>query len=277
MAHKLTRLMGEVFNTPHLITAEAFDPIASYILNRTYAPELLAPVEKKTGHDHSILMNGDYAFIDVSGALTYKPFEGMCGPEGVAYTSLIEQAQEALDAGARNLVFSYSSGGGQAMGCFACAEDVRQMADEAGAKIYAFVEEGALSAAYAWAVTADEVVCAPYAEVGSIGCIVALMDTSERMKQAGFKRVVLTSTPGKSPYNEDGGFSQQFLDKLQEDVNRLGMQFAEHVSKYSGLSVETILALDAQSFHSEKAKEIGLINEIMTPREFLNYLSSKGA
>jgi ClpP class serine protease len=67
------------------------------------------------------------------------------------------------------------------------------------------------------------------------------------------------------------------LDKLQEDVNRLGMQFAEHVSKYSGLSVETILALDAQSFHSEKAKEIGLINEIMTPREFLNYLSSKGA
>ena len=60
---------------------------------------------------------------------------------------------------------------------------------------------------------------------------------------------------------------------MQEDVTRLGNKFAEHVSFYTGLAVDDILAMDAQTFNAEKALEIGLVNKIMTPREFLNYIS----
>ena len=101
------------------------------------------------------------------------------------------------------------------------------------------------------------------------------MDDSKAMEKEGYKRVVISSTPGKSPYTEDGSFSKQFLEKMQEDVTRLGNKFAEHVAKYTGLPVEAILKMDAQTFHAEEALEIGLVNAIMTPREFINHLSKR--
>lgn len=275
MSHKLLRLSSQVFNTPHLITAETLAPITDYFVSRNIGDVKMMEDDDEyvySDPDEVEVINGT-AFIEVEGALTYKPQQGMCTPAGCSYTSLIGKSQYALAMGAKNLVFTYASGGGQALGCFLSANEVRQMADAAGAKIYAYIEEGAHSAAYAWACTADEVIISPDASAGSIGCIIALYDQSKRMSDMGVKQVIISSTPGKSPFAEDGSFSQKFLDKLQEDVTRLGNQFAEHVSKYTGLSVETILALDAQSFHAEKALEIGLVNKIQTPREFLNYLA----
>jgi ClpP class serine protease len=272
MAHELIRFAGQVFGTPQLITAEAFAPIADYLANRNsvglVSGEQAEAVDKKKEID---IYNG-VAFLKVEGPLTYRPIKMVCTPEGTSYTGLVEQAQEAISLGAKKIVFSYASGGGQAMGAFASANEVRQMANDAGVQITAFVEEGAHSAAYAWACTADEVVITPYASAGSIGCVCAFYDDSKALEKDGLKRVVITNLKGKAPWAEDGSFSEDYLAKVQEDVSRLGLEFAQHVSQYTGLSVDEILALDAQSFHAEKALEIGLVNKIMTPREFLNYV-----
>jgi len=274
MPHKLLRLAGQVFNTPQYITAETLAPIVDYLSLRNGLDAMLVKGDQVECKESDVDMVGNVAFINVAGALSYKPVQMLCSPEGTSYQGLIEQTQEALSQGAKKLVFSYASGGGQAMGCFLSANEVRQMANEAGATIYAFIEEGAHSAAYAWACTADEVIISPDASAGSIGCIVALMEDAKMLEKEGLRRVVITSLDGKSPFNADGSFSDKFLSKIQEDVDRLGLQFAQHVSSYTGLSVETILAMDAQSFHAEKALDLGLVNKIMTPREFLNYITN---
>jgi ClpP class serine protease len=280
MSHSLLRLASQVYNTPQLITAELFTPIVDYISQRNSDNfKLMRDIEDEEDDDEvdnyvEVDMIGDVAFIKVDGPLTYKPVRMMCAPEGTSYCGLIEDVQEAIDAGARNIVFTYSSGGGQALGCFLSADEVRAMADEAGVKLTAYIEEGAHSAAYAWACMADEVIISPDASAGSIGCIVAIMDNSKQLEQEGLKRVVISSLDGKSPFNEDGSFSDKFLKKIKEDVDRLGLQFSNYVSKHTGLSVETILAMDAQSFHAEKALELGLVNKIMTPREFLKYVTN---
>lgn len=275
MTHSLFRLSGQIFNSPQLITAESFAPIVDYLSKRN-AGEIAMMEDVEDDEDHKEkdieIVNG-VAFIKVDGALIYKPQRMMCSPEGTSYLGLIQQTAEAIQAGANTIVFEHSSGGGQALNCFSTANEVRRMLTEAGVRSYSYIDEGSFSASYAWACIADEVVIQPEASCGSIGCICALIDNSKALEQEGLKRVVISSTPGKSPYAEDGSFSKEFLAKMQEDVTRLGNKFAEHVSFYTGLAVDDILAMDAQTFNAEKALEIGLVNKIMTPREFLNYIS----
>jgi len=276
MTHSLFRLSGQIFNSPQLITAESFAPIVDYLSKRNAGEIAMMEDVEDDDEDHKEkhieIING-VAFIKVDGALTYKPQRMMCSPEGTSYLGLIQQTVEAIQAGANTIVFEHSSGGGQALNCFSTANEVRRMLTEAGVRSYSYIDEGSYSASYAWACIADEVVIQPEASCGSIGCICALIDNSKALEQEGLKRVVISSTPGKSPYAEDGSFSKKFLAKMQEDVTRLGNKFAEHVSFYTGLAVDDILAMDAQTFNAEKALEIGLVNKIMTPREFLNYIS----
>jgi len=267
MTHSLFRLSGQIFNSPQLITAESFAPIVDYLSKRNAGEiAMMEDVEdddEERKEKHIEIING-VAFIKVDGALTYKPQRMMCSPEGTSYLGLIQQTAEAIQAGAKTIVFEHSSGGGQALNCFSTANEVRRMLTEAGVRSYSYIDEGSFSASYAWACIADEVIIQPEASCGSIGCICALIDNSKALEQEGLKRVVISSTPGKSPYAEDGSFSKEFLAKMQEDVTRLGNKFAEHVSFYTGLAVDDILAMDAQTFNAEKALEIGLVNKIMT-------------
>lgn len=279
MAHDLFRLATQVFNQPQLITTEAFTPIVDYLTKRNLGEVVMMKDEGETQEEQDKkveLVNG-VALIKVEGTLTYKPVRTACSPEGTSYTGLIAQVSAAIEAGADTIVFEHSSGGGSALGCFMCADELRKMMDDAGVASYSYIDEGSYSASYALACISDKVIISPEASCGSIGVICALVDNSEAMAKEGYRRVVISSTPGKSPFNAEGGFSEQFLTKLQEDVTRIGNTFAEHVSKYTGISVEEILAMDAQSFHAEKALEIGLVNAIMTPREFMNFLMTKGS
>ena len=273
MTHSLFRLSSQVFNQPQLITAEAMQPIVDYLTKRNLGDVQMMEDEYEPKKKKAVEVIEGIAFLKVEGALTYKPQQMACAPEGTSYTGLIQQTAEAIAAGAHTIVFEHSSGGGQALNCFSSANEVRRMMDEANVRSFAYIDEGSYSASYAWACIADQVIIQPEASCGSIGCICALIDYSKAMEKEGYRRVVISSTPGKSPYAEDGGFSEEFLTKMQEDVTRLGNKFAEHVSFYTGLAVEDILAMNAATFHAEKALEIGLVNAIMTPREFLNHIS----
>jgi len=165
-----------------------------------------------------------------------------------------------------------ASGGGMCSHCFETAREIRAICDSYNIKLIGYADEQACSAAYALLCICDVVVANPSAELGSIGVLVALMDTSEAMKQAGLKRIFITSGTNKVPFADDGTFKKSFLDGLQADVDRLNMEFAEHVSRYTGLSVETIMGFEADTFDAVKAVELGLANSVMTSKEFAEYI-----
>ena len=131
------------------------------------------------------------------------------------------------------------------------------------------------SASYLIACVSDEIVCHPEAVVGSIGAMIAIVDRSKAMAEAGIRPIYLSSTPGKIPFDQGGAFTEKFLNKMQDEVTLLGNQFAAHVSQYTGVSLEDIKALDAEMFHSEEAMTIGLVNSVMTQKQFVNYLVNK--
>lgn len=273
MSHKLHRLLDSVYNSPQLITASALKPIVEYLqdrnsINFSFETNTVATVKAEPEKV------GGIGEIKIDGALTYKPVVGMCGDvSGTSYQSILQEAESLINMGVDTIIMTFSSPGGQAAHCFATCEELRSMADEAGVRLISYVDEYAHSAALALSVVADEVIIHPSASTGSVGCVCCVYDTSKAMEKAGVKPIYIASTPGKTPFDETGSFSEDFLAELQEEVTRLGNQFAAHVSKYTGLSTEDILLMDAKTFHAEKAVEVGLANKVMDHKQFAAYLA----
>lgn len=271
MSHKLYRLLDSVYNTPHLVTQSALVPVVEYLRARNSAGFSLVPGAETAEMKKAVTL-GKIGEIKVDGVLTYRPVVGDCGPSGVSYTSILEDAAELISAGCTTILMTHSSPGGEAAHCFTTADELRRMADEAGVRLISYVDEMSASASLALSVVADEVIIHPSAQTGSIGCVVALMDVSKAMADAGLKPIYISSTPGKTPFETDGSFSESFLAEVQDDVTRLGMQFAEHVSANTGIDVDTILGMDAKMFHAQAALEVGLVNKIMNHNQLAEYL-----
>lgn len=280
MAHNIYRLASTILNNPQLIQQEAFEPIAEYLRYRSSKAFLMEDQEdypekeKDDEEEEDFEIVGGIAIIKVEGPLTYKTQRMMCQPDTISYEALIEQTEEAIEQGCKAIVYEHSSPGGQAFFCFQAADEISRLLTENNIKSYAYILEGSYSASYALACICDEVIINPDASCGNIGCCVSVKDVSKSNEMNGIKPIYKSFPEGKVPFEDDGSFKKSFLDKLEEDAVRLGTQFAEHVSKYTGLSVETILGLDAQTFYAEKALEIGLVNKIMTQGDFINYITN---
>ncbi len=277
-SHNLLRLSGTIWNVPQLITQEAFAPILDYLSDRNLIG-LSANVAGETKKAMPSGKAGSVGEIKVDSTLTYRPVESMCGPAGTSYQGILQQAEQLIAEGVTTLIMTHSSPGGSAAHCFSTANELRAMCDENDITLITYIDEMSASAALALGVVADEVIIHPSASTGSIGCVVAIADMSKAYEMEGVKPIYISSTPGKTPFQNDGSFSQSFLDKIQEDVTRLGTEFAAHVSKYTGVTMEDILAMDAQMFHAEAALEAGLVNKIMDHTQFTAYVAglNKGA
>ena len=272
MSHKLHRLLDSVYNSPQLITATALKPIVEYLVERNGASFSFVPEAKETEKKKAMQV-GSIGEIVVDGAISYKPVEGLCGPSGTSYTGILDQAQELIDAGVDTILMVFSSPGGAAAHCFTTCQELREMADDNGIRLISYIDEMAASAALALSVISDEVIIHPSATTGSIGCVCAILDQSKALADKGLKPIYISSTPGKTAFNPDGSFSDKFLETLQNEVTALGNQFANHVTEFTGIPLETILGMDAQMFNAEKAVEVGLANKIMNHKQFAAYLA----
>ncbi len=280
MSHTLFRVLETLWNTPHLITETALHPIVDYLQARNMGqlPMLTIVPDAKVVDEDKPAMLGEVGEIKIDGVLTYKPIYGLCGPSGTSYQGILEQASTLIDNGISTLILTHSSPGGQAGHCFSTALELREMCDEAGVKLISYIDTLSASASLAIGVVADEVIIHPSASTGSIGCVLALMDKSKAMSNAGLKPIYIASTPGKTPFNDDGSFSKEALQEAQEEVTRLGNDFAEHVAMHTGIPTEDVIAMDAKVYHAAKALELGLVNAVMDHKQFAAYIASiKGA
>lgn len=281
-AHKLFRLITEVYNTPQLITPKSFEVILNYLDHRN-SPQFLMPMQGKDDTEEDLPDDMDdfdespmpVTVIDICGSLTYKPVMTLCGEVGTSYKGLIEQVEGAIEMGATTIIFNLASGGGEAAHCFETCEEIRKICDESEVSLIGYIDEQACSACYAIAVICDELYANPSADIGSIGCVISLLDTSKAMEMEGYKRIYISSGTNKVPFADDGTFKQEFLDSLQVSVDKLNEQFANHVSKYTGLDTKTIKGFEASVFDADESLSKGLINGVMTNREFVKYIVNK--
>lgn len=273
--HSLLRLTAAIYNKPHLITADAFNVVLDYLESRNDVGIVKANwrEDEAPAQEDIRPRAGGVGVLRVDGSLTYKPLMTMCGEVGTSYQSLVAQVEEMAESGVKTVVMEVTSGGGEAGHCFETAREIRELCDDYGINLIGYADTYAASAAYALIAVCDEVIANPSASLGSIGCVVALMDTSKAMQMAGLKRIFVTSGESKVPFAEDGSFKKEFLEEIQEEVDRLNNEFAEHVSFYTGIPVDDIKSLEAKMFSAEDAVGRGLANRVMTTRQFAAYVA----
>ena len=213
------------------------------------------------------------AILEIEGALTYK--RQLSHSSLSSYAGIKDAIKNlATDDKYSTWVLDLSTPGGMAYQCFETARFIRDTADRHGKRLIAYVDGQACSAGYALASVAHEIISNPMSDVGSIGVVVAINNELPKEIADGKQILFITSAKDKVPFDKKGNIKQEKIDKIQEDVNKISLQFAEHVSTYRDMSTEDVLKLNADSFNADKALELGLVDKLMEKEDFFSYLSS---
>src|SRR5215475_13472228 len=99
---------------------------------------------------------------------------------------------------AKAVALAINSPGGSAVQSHLIFQRIRQLADEKGIPVIAFVDDVGASGGYMIACAADEIVCDQSSIVGSIGVIGASFGFDEAMKKLGVERRIYTSGENKA-------------------------------------------------------------------------------
>ena len=292
-------LARQVFNTPQLILADDLQNIAQYLVNRANGIEfevgqkeeasVTSVVDKnlvlteeeqrdRRFRQLGITNNGKRGNLNITGTLVAKAGEidADC-MELTSYEKLHATFQKQVNEGIQELVLHVNSGGGSAFSCFEMAKEVKDLATSKGIKIYAWVDGLSASAAYAWTSIADEIVARKDSEVGSVGVVVQLINNSKMLENIGITRQFVYHGDQKIPFTDSGEFSPQFISSIQKKVDKTGLEFNTFVASNRNMSVEDVIATNAEVFDTDQALAVGFIDKIMTQSEFFNdYLPSKG-
>ena len=292
-------LARQVFNTPQLILADDLQNIAQYLVNRangieyeveqkeeqlvtSVADKNLALTEEEQRDRRfrqlGITNNGKRGNLNITGTLVAKAGEidADC-MELTSYEKLHKTFQKQVNEGIQELVLHVNSGGGSAFSCFEMAKEVKDLATSKGIKIYAWVDGLSASAAYAWTSIADEIVARKDSEVGSVGVVVQLINNSKMLENIGITRQFVYHGDQKIPFTDSGEFSPQFISSIQKKVDKTGLEFNTFVASNRNMSVEDVIATNAEVFDADQALAVGFIDKIMTQSEFFSdYLPSKG-
>lgn len=295
--HKVTRFAdSQVYNKPHLILPDNLQQICSYLETRNgmsvWKDELIDAAvksnalaeeykeslgygESESGCSHLYSVENGIAYLNIEGTLTYKPtlFSMMCG--GISYLELQDAAKEiAEDSGIKTVVMTVDSGGGEAYAAFQTSRLIKETLSAANKKVITYVDGMMASAAYVLGCSADEVIMNPDAQTGSIGVVVKLVDTAVMKEQEGIKDVYIYAGDKKVPFDDEGHFKKDFLDRLQTSVDETYLEFVNHVSEMRNIPTKDVIATQADVFRSNKAIELGLADKVMTRFEFEEYLST---
>lgn len=186
----------------------------------------------------------------------------------------------AATAGVIDKAFSYrkapavalliNSPGGSAVQSRLIFRRIRDLAEEKGKHVIAFVEDVAASGGYMLACAGDEIVADPSSIVGSIGVVTASFGFPELLKKAGIERRIHTAGRNKAVLDP-------FLPEKQEDIERLKAIQADAHEMFIDLvrsRRETKLADDPDLFTGafwtgRKGKELGLVDAVGDMRSFL--------
>jgi protease-4 len=138
------------------------------------------------------------------------------------------------------------------------------------------IRENGLSAAY-WAISgADKIFASKNSTVGSIGVTQSYLNNVEKNKKDGYTFEQLSAGKFKDSGNPDAPLTKEEKDLFMRDINIVYQNFMEAISINRNIPIEKVRSFaDGSSVLGDKAKELGLIDEIGGINEVEKYLEEK--
>ncbi len=223
---------------------------------------------------------GDYGECNVLGINLYGDLVTFAGtndyaPEGEEYAGMTTsddimlaiQAEKQNDSIKAYLLEVDSYGGYPVAG-----EEVATALQDSGKPTVALIRQAGLSAAF-WAATgADRIFASKNSDVGSIGATASYL--YERQPNSQF--IELNSARYKDTGTLEKPLTAEDRALILRDLNIIHQNFVEAVAKNRNLAIEKVrAAADGSSVLGERAKELGLIDEIGSWKEAEAYLETQ--
>lgn len=217
------------------------------------------------------------AIIPVNGPLSKQAssLEGIFG--GSSTVGMRKALALALaDPQVERVMFHVDSPGGTVSGTGDLGDDIYTAS--AKKPIASFVEDMGTSAAYWIASQTAHVYASQYANVGSIGVIWTVYDTSEAYQKEGIKVRAITSSPGKAFVVDGMPITDKQVAKMQAYVDATYQAFVSVVARGRGVDVKAARTMggDADIYNAPLALEKGLVDAVMPFAEALADFSANG-
>ncbi|MBR9781973.1 signal peptide peptidase SppA [Thalassospira sp. MBR-102] len=296
MSAIFANLWGRLIGRPLLVTPECARDLTAYLMGRSNLSNGFI-VENDAVHAVSDLMAGvtsikarsdhtdqfyrvidGVAIVPVRGTLVQRlglhPYCGMTGYDGIARK--VDQA--VGDSSVKGIMLEIDSPGGEVAGVLELGETIRAAREKK--PVWAVADEKAYSAGYWVGAQATRLIVPKTGGVGSIGVITMHADYSERLKGDGVKVTIISAGAHKADGNPFQPLPDDVRDRVAAEVEATRQLFAQEVVKgRSNLSVEDVLATEAQSYAAEEAVEIGLVDGVQSSKsamaDFIATLSGR--
>jgi len=162
------------------------------------------------------------------------------------------------------VALALNSPGGAATQSALIAARVRQLAEEKGVPVIAFVEDVAASGGYWLATAADEIYASETSIVGSIGVISAGFGFHELIARLGIRRRLYTAGERKAmldPFLEENPADVERLKALQREVHEAFKAYVR-ARRGSKLKLPEEQLFNGEFWTGKRALELGLVDGI---------------
>lgn len=292
MKHNLPGIMSRLFNTPLMIRPTEAQIIITAVSEQMGVGSLLdtssgkvidlsGQVEKNAAsfsergeRSRSYALVDGIAVLPISGTLAHKwgGLQPSCGATG--YDGIQARLSQALaDPEVRGIMLDVDTPGGEVAGAFDCT-DIIARANKIK-PVWSLCYDMHCSAGQLVVSGAGRRLITQTGIAGSIGVVIAHMDVSEMLKQTGRKVTLIHAGANKVDGNPYEALPERVRTKLQADVHATRQRFANTVSRHTGLSVERILAQDAETFEGQAAIEQGLADELVNAADAVAVMADR--
>lgn len=236
----------------------------------------LKPIEARLHDDDeqkrsfAVIANG-IAVIDINGPMM-KGLPKIAGTSTVLVRQLLKLAIN--DPTVESILLLIDSPGGHVAGTQELAEAVFKA--NKIKSVFAHIDDLGGSAAFWVASQASRITANKTSEIGAIGAVAIINDTSKKFENEGIKVHVIASGPFKGDGADGVPITDEMLESMQMRVEDLNTHFLAAVASGRNLNAEQIKAVsDGRIFIADKALKLGLIDSIQSLDTTIAQISSE--
>lgn len=199
--------------------------------------------------------------------LYYLEFDGdVMATQNESFASLVS-AVTFVAKTEDEVLIKVKSGGGTVTGYGLAASQVKRLRSK-GIKTTALIDEVAASGGYMLACTADKVVAAPFAVIGSIGVVMEFHNFNKILKGLGVEHEEITAGEFKRTISQYGEITDEKRKKAFEDLQRTHSLFKKLVSDHRpNVDIEKVST--GETWYGQECIDLGLVDEISTSQDYI--------
>jgi protease-4 len=210
-------------------------------------------------HGTLLVYVSDYPEEDASG------YEDVVSSEDIVFK--IKQANE--DSSIKAIIIEVNSGGGSPV----AGEEIFNAIKNSAKPVVAYIRLIGASSSYLAISSSEKIFASKYSDVGSIGITMSYLTNIGKNQKDGYEYQQLSSGIFKDVLSLDKPLTNAERILLMRDVNIMYQDFIKDVSKNRNIPIDEVKSFaDGSTVLGEKAKELGLIDEIGGINEVEQYL-----